>query len=71
MLPLTYYRSPPDAYDRTVYYNYSRSPHDVHDRPVPTLCLYAQQPRSGSLEIAHLWRSSLVGKLCNMPTICV
>eukprot|EP00808_Paulinella_micropora_P012666 g19123.t1 len=32
MLPLTYYRSPPDAYDRTVYYNYSRSPHDVHDR---------------------------------------
>eukprot|EP00808_Paulinella_micropora_P001859 g9470.t1 len=24
MLPLTYYRSPPDTYDRTVYYNYYR-----------------------------------------------
>eukprot|EP00808_Paulinella_micropora_P026297 g26131.t1 len=38
LCPLTYYRSPTDAYDRTVYYNYYRSSPDAHDRTV--LCPY-------------------------------
>eukprot|EP00808_Paulinella_micropora_P002851 g81456.t1 len=46
ILPLTYYRSPPDAYDRTVYYSYYRSPPDAHDRTVLTTTQLWQDPRS-------------------------